>query len=254
MEKTRYFLYLSYLGTGYMGWQVQPGKATIQGILENALSTILQEKIGCTGAGRTDSGVHAAFFVAHFDSAAEGLENRENFLFRLNRFLPPEIAVNQVRRVRNGSHARFDALSRTYEYTISKSKNPFTRNTSWFRHGSLDIERMNRACSLLMEYNDFTSFSRLHSDVKTNNCLISEATWVSSGELIIFRITADRFLRNMVRAIVGTMIEIGTGSLEPEEIKVIIEARDRSRAGKSARAEGLSLVNISYREDIFISD
>ena len=253
MEKQRYFLYLSYLGNGYSGWQVQPGKNTIQGTLEDALSTILQEEITCTGAGRTDTGVNAFFFVAHFDSDKEGLDTNDNFIFRLNRFLPAEIAIRMVRKVKSDAHARFGALSRTYEYTITKSKNPFIKDTSWLRHGELNIEAMNIACSYLLTYNDFTSFSKLHTDVKTNNCTVTEAWWTYTGDLIIFRITADRFLRNMVRAIVGTMIEIGTGSLKPEDIKSIIEARDRSLAGKSVNAAGLSLVNIEYPEHLFIS-
>jgi len=254
MEKPRYFLYISYLGKGYRGWQVQPGKITIQGILENALSTILQEKISCTGAGRTDTGVNALMFVAHFDSVKEGLDDRDNIIFRLNRFLPPEIAVSRIRRVIGSAHARFDAVSRTYEYRISKSKNPFQRDTSWFRHGNLDLESMNRACTCMLDYNDFTSFSKLHTDVKTNNCVIREAFWISNGDQLVFRITADRFLRNMVRAIVGTMIEIGTGSVKPEGIREIIEAHDRSRAGKSVPAAGLSLVNIEYPVNLFIRD
>jgi tRNA pseudouridine38-40 synthase len=252
MELHRYFIYLSYLGTGYRGWQVQPGKTTIQGTLENALSIILQEKIACTGAGRTDTGVHARFFVAHFDTVKPGLEKQDSFIFRLNRFLPAEIAANQIRRVNINSSARFDAISRTYEYTITRSKNPFLKDTALFMHGNLDVESMNLACKHLADYKDFTSFSKLHSDVKTNNCTISEANWITSGDLLIFRITADRFLRNMVRAIVGTMIEIGKGAIEPGSIRDIIEARDRSRAGKSVRGEGLSLVNIVYPDNIFI--
>lgn len=253
MEKQRYFLMLSYLGTGYCGWQVQPGKLTIQGVLENALSTILQENISCTGAGRTDTGVHARFFVAHFDSSGIDPDTHDNILFRLNSFLPGEIAVNSIRRVKEDAHARFSAISRTYEYTISRRKDPFSRQTSFFRYGDLDIESMNMACEYMKGYNDFTSFSKLHTDVKTNNCIISEAVWSYRGDQIVFRITADRFLRNMVRAIVGTMTDIGTGVIRAEDIKSIIEAKDRSKAGKSARAEGLSLVNIEYPGEIFIS-
>lgn len=251
MGKNRYFIYLSYLGKGYYGWQVQPGRVTIQGILEDALSTILQEDIKCTGAGRTDTGVSASYFVAHFDSENSDLHHKENFIFRLNRYLPPEIAINSVTRVRNDAHARFSATSRSYVYVISRKKNPFTTDTAWFMHGNLDVGEMNRAALILKGYTDFTSFSRLHSDVKTNNCNISSAEWIDEGDRLVFRITADRFLRNMVRAIVGTMTEIGCGKLKAGDIRDIIEARDRSRAGKSARAEGLTLVNISYPADIF---
>ncbi|MCA1757486.1 MAG: tRNA pseudouridine(38-40) synthase TruA [Bacteroidales bacterium] len=251
IELYRYFIYISYLGTNYRGWQVQPGKPTVQRVVENALSVILQESIAVTGAGRTDTGVHAANFVAHFDSRKDDLATRQNILFRLNRFLPADIAAERIIAVKPDSHARFDALSRTYEYTISIRKDPFLTGRAWMRHGTLDIEKMNQACTCMMEYRDFTSFSKLHTDVKTNNCVISEAGWRREKSLLIFRITADRFLRNMVRAITGTMVDIGSGLMEPEGIRVIIEAKDRSKAGKSAVADGLVLKSIEYPESLF---
>jgi tRNA pseudouridine38-40 synthase len=247
----RYFIYLSYLGTNYRGWQVQPGKPTVQGVVENALSVILQERISVTGAGRTDTGVHASQFVAHFDSRKDDIATRQNILFRLNRFLPADIAIEKIVSVKPDSHARFDAISRTYEYTISTTKDPFLSGKAWMRHGTLDIEKMNQACSLMMEYRDFTSFSKLHTDVKTNNCIIYEAAWRRENNLLILKITADRFLRNMVRAVTGTMVEIGSGLREPEDIKAIIEARDRSAAGKSAVAAGLVLKSIEYPVSLF---
>lgn len=251
IELYRYFIQISYLGTNYRGWQVQPGKPTVQGVLENAMSVILQEGIAVTGAGRTDTGVHATQFVAHFDSRKDDLATRQNILFRLNRFLPADIAAERIVAVKPDSHARFDALSRTYEYTISTTKDPFISGKAWMRHGTLDIDRMNQACAYMMEYRDFTSFSKLHTDVKTNNCFISEAVWRRENNLLILRITADRFLRNMVRAVTGTMVEIGSGLREPEDIKAIIEARDRSAAGKSAVAAGLLLKSIEYPDSLF---
>jgi tRNA pseudouridine38-40 synthase len=251
IELFRYFIYLSYLGTNYKGWQVQPGKPTVQGVLENAMSVILQESISVTGAGRTDTGVHATQFVAHFDSRRDDLSNRQNILFRLNRFLPADIAAEKIVAVKADSHARFDALSRTYEYTVSTRKDPFLTGRVWMRHGILDIEKMNMACTYMMEYSDFTSFSKLHTDVKTNNCIIHEAAWRRENNLLIFRITANRFLRNMVRAVTGTMVDIGSGLREPGEIRTIIEARDRSAAGKSAVAAGLVLKSIEYPDSLF---
>ena len=254
IELRRYFIYISYLGANYKGWQVQPGKPTVQGFLEDALSVILQEKIAVTGAGRTDTGVNAEQFVAHFDSQKDNLNKKDNILFRLNRFLPHDIAVEKIVPVKPDSHARFDALSRTYEYTISTVKDPFFLGRAWMRHGMLDIEKMNAACRYMIKHNDFTSFSKLHTDVKTNRCTITEAFWRREGNLIIMRITADRFLRNMVRAITGTMVDIGSGKQEPGEIKAIIEAKDRSRAGKSVKAAGLVMKSVEYPPSLFIGE
>lgn len=254
MANQRYFIFLSYSGKGYNGWQVQPGKKTIQGSLEDAISTLLQEEIKCTGAGRTDTGVHARMFVAHFDSARKDLHSRQNILFRLNSLLPSEIAVSAIVPVKDSAHARFDAILRVYEYTITPVKNPFLSAFSLLRHGDLDIDAMNRACGFMMEYSDFTSFSKLHTDAKTNICKISAAEWRREEDLFIFRIEADRFLRNMVRAIVGTMLEIGSHKIEPDQIRTIIEAKDRLKAGRSAKAEGLSLVKIEYPFSLIIKD
>ena len=251
IEVNRYFIYISYLGTNYRGWQVQPGKPTVQGFLEEALSVVLQEKIAVTGAGRTDTGVHAERFVAHFDSRRDDLNRGVNMLFRLNRFLPPDIAAEKIVPVTPQAHARFDALSRTYEYTISTVKDPFFMGRAWMRHGTLDIEKMNLACRYMMEYHDFTSFSKLHTDVKTNRCIITEAFWRRESNLVILRVTADRFLRNMVRAIAGTMVDIGSGKQEPGAIKSIIEAKERSRAGKSVVAAGLVLKSVKYPPSLF---
>jgi tRNA pseudouridine38-40 synthase len=248
---TRYFIFLSYKGTAYHGWQVQPNGVTVQKILDEALSVVLNEKISTTGAGRTDTGVHALMFCAHFDSLTDGLDTRKNLVYKLNRFLPKDISVSRIRKVKDDANARFSALSRTYKYYISGEKDPFSEGSSWYIHGRMDIEGMNKASAILLKYTDFTSFSKLHTDVKTNNCRIDEAFWEEKGNLLIFTIRADRFLRNMVRAIVGTMADIGMGKKSIGEFEEIIVAKDRCKAGRSAPAQGLFLTDIEYPEDIF---
>lgn len=220
-------------------------------ILDKALSVILNEEVSTIGAGRTDTGVHAEFFCAHFDSISPDLLNIKNLIFRLNQYLPSDISVNSIKMVVPDANARYSAVSRTYKYYISRKKDPFNINSSWYLHGIIDIERMNKACSLLYKYSDFTSFSRLHSGAKTNICKIFQAGWEESGNQLVFTIKADRFLRNMVRAIVGTMIDIGFGKMDLSGFEQIIFAKDRSRAGKSAPAKGLFLVDIEYPEEIF---
>lgn len=250
--KTRYFIFLSYRGTNYHGWQIQPNSHTIQEILEKSLSLLLGEKIETTGAGRTDTGVHASFYCAHFDSSLEDLDKHKVLKFKLNRFLPKDISITDIRKVKTGSHARFSAISRTYKYYISTIKEPFAEDLSWFLYGDLDLHSMNLASEELLKHSDFTSFSRLHTDVKTNNCRIIQAGWNKEASMLVFTIKADRFLRNMVRAIVGTMVEIGQGKMDHSRIREIILARDRSEAGKSAPAKGLFLEGIEYPEDIYI--
>jgi tRNA pseudouridine38-40 synthase len=249
---TRYFIFISFKGTSYHGWQVQPNSVTVQKIIDQALSRLLGEMISTTGAGRTDSGVHAAIFCAHFDSLNSGLSKEKNLIFRLNRFLPEDISTTSIKKVLPDAHARFSAVSRTYKYYISRVKDPFSKDSSWYLYGDLDIESMNRASSALLNYSDFTSFSRLHSDNKTNLCRIFKAGWTVSETKMIFTIQADRFLRNMVRAIVGTMIEIGTGKINNEEFEKIILSKNRSSAGMSAPAKGLFLVDIEYPVEIFV--
>jgi tRNA pseudouridine38-40 synthase len=247
---TRYFIFISFKGTAYHGWQIQPDSQTVQKILDNALSTILNEKISTLGAGRTDTGVHALVFCAHFESKISDLATRKNIVFRLNKYLPKDISVSRIIKVQPDAHARFGALSRTYRYNISKTKNPFWEDSSWLIHGKIDISPMNEACGLLLNYSDFTSFARLHSDVKTNLCRIFYAVWEEADDRLVFTIKADRFLRNMVRAIVGTMVEIGKGKMTLKEFEEIILAKDRCRAGKSAPARGLFLIDIEYPETI----
>jgi tRNA pseudouridine38-40 synthase len=250
--KTRYFIFISYKGTSYHGWQLQPNSVTIQKILDNALSVVLSEDISTTGAGRTDTGVHALFFCAHFDSLSPALAEEKNLVFRLNRFLPEDISVSAIRKVLPDANARYSAVSRTYKYYISRTKDPFFNSSSWFLHGDIDIGAMNQACLILTGHSDFTSFSKLHSGSKTNICRIYSAGWKEEDNRLVFTIVADRFLRNMVRAIVGTLVDIGFGKMNHEEFENIIVARDRCRAGTSAPAKGLFLADIEYPQEIFI--
>jgi tRNA pseudouridine38-40 synthase len=249
--KFRYFIYISYKGTSYHGWQVQPNSVTIQKILDEALSIILNEKISTVGAGRTDTGVHALKFCAHFDSVLADFEDVNKLIFRLNCYLPEDISVSAIKKVLPDSNARYSAISRTYKYYISTTKDPFFNSSSWYLHSDIDILNMNEACKILYNHSDFTSFSKLHSGTKTNICKIYYANWERSGNLIVFTIQADRFLRNMVRAIVGTMAELGCGKINLDKFEEIILAKDRCKAGKSVPAKGLFLTEIEYPEEIF---
>lgn len=250
--KTRYFIFISYKGTSYHGWQYQPNSMTVQHILDKALSTILGEKIASTGAGRTDAGVHALAFCAHFDSALNDLDSRGGIITGLNGYLPEDISVTGLRKVNPESSARFSAVSRTYKYYISRKKDPFRKDYSWLYTGNIDVDLMNKASFLLTRHSDFTSFSRLHSNTRTNICKIFHASWEEADNQLIFTIKADRFLRNMVRAVAGTLIQAGRGKTSLEEFEEIILARDRSRAGGSVPARGLFLTAIEYPETIFI--
>ncbi len=244
----RYFLQCSYNGTNYHGWQIQPNAISVQEVLENALSKILRENISVMGAGRTDTGVHASFFILHFDASNSEIDSVK-LVYNLNSFLPPDIAVQKLWKVNNEAHARFSAFSRTYKYFISTNKNPFKVETSYRYLKELDLNKMNKAAQILFDYKDFTSFSRLHTDVKTNNCKIYLAKWEQENNQLIFTIKADRFLRNMVRAIVGTLLEVGLGKLSVDEFKNIIEIKNRGAASASAPAKGLFLVDIEYPEE-----
>jgi tRNA pseudouridine38-40 synthase len=250
--KTRYFIFISYKGTSYHGWQLQPNSVTVQKILDNALSVVLGEDINTTGAGRTDTGVHALFFCAHFDSISADLCDRPRLVFRLNSFLPEDISVSAIKKVIPDAHARFSAVSRTYKYYISRTKDPFFNSSSWYLHGDINIDTMNKACKIILCHTDFTSFSKLHSGAKTNICKIYIAEWTKEDNRLVFTIRADRFLRNMVRAIVGTIIETGFGKMYTDEFEKIILARDRCRAGTSAPAKGLFLTDIEYPSEIFV--
>ncbi len=247
----RYFIYLSYDGAAYHGWQVQPNGVSVQECLERALSTLLHRETGVTGAGRTDAGVHAAQMVAHFD--AEGLLDGAEVAGRLNRLLPPDIAVQRLARVRPEAHARFDATARTYRYFVTTAKEPFRRQYRMRLFHEPDFGEMNRAAALLLEYRDFTSFSKLHTDVKTNLCRVTEARWSRvDGTTWVFTIRADRFLRNMVRAVVGTLLDVGRGKLSVEGFRRVIEQKDRCRAGTSAPAQALFLAEVEYPSEVFL--
>lgn len=248
---TRYFIFLSFRGTAYNGWQIQPGKHTVQGVLTKALGTVLSSQITVTGAGRTDTGVHASFFCAHFDAARYDLDSDAQLLYNLNGILPDDIAVSRIVKVKPEANARFDALSRTYTYTVTRVKDPFCSDTAWLLYWQLDVERMNEAAAILLKHSDFTSFSRLHGSNKTNICRVSHARWHEEADKLIFTITADRFLRNMVRAVVGTLIPAGRGKLALNDFEAILQGKNRSLAGQSAPAHGLSLTAIEYPGEIF---
>lgn len=241
----RYFIELAYNGSSYHGWQIQPGAPTVQEELNRALSVLLREDIYVIGAGRTDTGVHASFYVAHFDTQKENIEP-EQLAYKLNRITGKGIAISKIYPVPLSMHARFSAQSRTYRYFIDKYKNPFTCEYASKVYPLPDISRMNEACRVLLEYSDFTAFSKLHTDVKNNICHLFEAYWEDSGQQLIFTIKANRFLRNMVRAIVGTLIEVGQGKLDIAGFRKIIESRNRCNAGTSVPGKGLFLCRVEY--------
>jgi tRNA pseudouridine38-40 synthase len=249
----RFFIRLSYKGTHYNGWQIQPGVKTIQETLNKALSVLLKSEIYTIGAGRTDTGVHAHDYIAHFDYDKDIPEiDKAKIIYHVNCILPTDIVLHDIYRVIPDAHARFSALSRTYCYRLSRVKNPFTSDVTWYYSKPLNIAEMNNAANVLFDYFDFTSFSKLHTDVKTNNCVIKKALWVEEGDELVFYIQADRFLRNMVRAIVGTLLKVGAQQLSLQGFREVIEKRDRQVAGMSVDAKGLHLIEIEYPENIII--
>ena len=241
----RYFIHLAYNGANYCGWQIQPQSPSVQAELERCLSLKLGQPVSLTGCGRTDTGVHARCYYAHFDLGTS-IDDCTELVYRLNVFLPPDIVVYRIWEVNPELHARFNAVSRTYHYQITQTKNPFHQNDAYYLYGPLDVEKMQQAANLLFDYTDFTSFSKLHTQVKTNNCKIMEAQWFEQDGLLVFRIKADRFLRNMVRAIVGTLLEVGKGKMSVDEFQSIIERKDRCSAGESVPAQGLFLQEVAY--------
>lgn len=245
----RYFVQFSYFGKAYHGWQNQPNAITVQQVLEEGLSTLLRSKVSVLGAGRTDAGVHAKEMFAHFDF--DLIPSPSDLAQRLNNYLPTDIAIKDICSVTPDAHARFDALERTYEYWLVQEKNPFYSKSAHFIWSVLDIEAMNKAAAVLLEYEDFECFSKTNTDVKTFLCKIKNAVWEQKEDKLVFTITADRFLRNMVRAIVGTLLEIGLGKKSPEVIRAIIESKNRSMAGASVPAKGLYLTKIRYPEKLF---
>lgn len=247
----RYFIYLGYNGRNYNGWQTQPNGVTVQQTLEEALATFLRKPVPIVGAGRTDAGVHARMMVAHFDWEEE-IEDLAFLADKLNRILPKDIAIYRIVPVRADAHARFDATSRTYKYYLTDQKNPFNQDWTYRTYVALDFDAMNAACDILFDYIDFTSFSKLHTDAKTNNCRILQAGWAREGDVWVFTIRADRFLRNMVRAIVGTLLEVGRKRMTLDGFRRVIEAKDRCQAGTSVPGHALFLVDVSYPEELFI--
>lgn len=247
----RYFVQIAYNGKDFHGWQIQPNANTIQGEINKALTIYFNiGDIYCVGCGRTDTGVHATEFYFHFDIDIE--INKEEAVYRINRILPFTIVIKRFIKVQEQLHSRFDALSRTYQYHIHTQKNPFILEGSLFYPYKLDIPIMNEACSILLKYSDFTSFSKVHSDAKTNICKIMNANWKLDDYKIVFEIKADRFLRNMVRAIVGTMLKLGQKKISLIDFVEIIEAKDRCKAGKSVDGKGLYLHKVEYDKKYFI--
>ncbi len=246
----RYFIKLSYKGTNYHGWQYQPNAITIQEELEKVFSLLLKTEIKLTGAGRTDTGVHAFNYIAHID-----LDNHiaeiGKLILKANSFLNEDIVIQDIFRVKEDVHSRFSPISRTYEYRTHFKKNPFLKDLSYYIYAAkFDFEKMNEAAKLLFDYSDFTSFSKLHTDTKTNNCKIIRAEWIKREDQMVFIIEADRFLRNMVRAITGTLIEVGKGKMDINAFRKVIESKDRANAGVSVPAQGLFLTEIKYPDRI----
>ena len=245
----RYFADIEFDGTAYSGWQIQPHSPSVQQTLEEALALFLRCKVDVTGAGRTDAGVHASQMIAHFD--LETPQDPDWMMHKLNGILPQDIAVHRIWPVRPDAHARFDAVSRTYKYYVTLNKSAFHREYSWYLVNEPDFGLMNQAAEMLLSTVDFTSFSKLHTDTKTNDCRVTEALWTPLDDgRWVFTITADRFLRNMVRAIVGTLMEVGRHKLTVDGFRKIIENKDRCSAGDSAPAQGLFLYKIVYPDNL----
>lgn len=245
----RYFLEIAYLGKNYFGWQRQPNDISVQQIVEECLSTFLRQDVSVIGAGRTDTGVHAKKMFAHFE--IDETLNFDHFKHRMNSFLPYDIVIQNIYKVKDEAHARFDAIWRTYHYVVITKKNPFKYKLAYQVYQTPDVKKMNEAAEILLNYTDFQCFSKSRTDVKTYNCNIQSAFWTKEEDELIFSITANRFLRNMVRAIVGTLLDIGFGKKSIKDLERIIKSKNRTEAGFSAPPEGLYLMDISYPESIF---
>jgi len=247
----RYFLELAYNGTDFHGWQMQDNAPSIQQEISEKLGTILQAEIPVTGCGRTDAGVHASQFFAHFDTDKLTMDTGL-FVHKLNTMLPDSIAIYNIQQVQNDAHARFDAIKRSYQYFISTRKNPFNSNRSYQFNVALDINAMNKACELLLGEKDFGCFCKANADNHTDICTVHHANWEQNEHMITFNITANRFLRNMVRAIVGTLLDVGQGRTTLEEFELILASKDRSEAGRSVPAHGLFLSRVEYPINTFL--
>lgn len=251
MDK-RYFVEISFKGTNYHGWQIQPNAITVQETIEQAFYKIFQKSIPITGAGRTDTGVHARSYIFHFDT--EISIDSKNFIYKLNRILPKDISVKKINLVNKSAHARFNALSRTYCYYINKRKDPFNDDFAAFFHYQIDIKLMNEAATRFKEFKYFETFSKKHSNVKSYDCNIFKSFWTETESQFVYTITANRFLRNMVRSIVGTLIDVGRKKISTNDFVKIIKSKDRSKASTSAPAKGLVLEKIIYKDDIYKND
>lgn len=251
METQRYFATLSFHGAAFSGWQVQPGQATVQGVLGKTLQHILGTQELPVGAGRTDSGVHGRNYVAHFDLAGR-LEDVEQATYKLNRMLPPGIAVHRIDAVDPEAHARFSCVSRSYVYRLARAKNPFNRDTAWAVERTLDLDAMQRAATLLLGEHDFSAFAKAQADHTTPFCTVYEATWAVEGDEWHFSIRANRFLRNMVRALVGTLVELGQGMWTLEEWSALLQGGDRTLSGSSAPAHGLFFNGATYPQNLYV--
>lgn len=248
-QMARYFLKLSYNGSIFNGWQAQDNTPnTVQQVIQEKMSLLLKEDIELVGCGRTDAGVHAKNYVAHFDCTIRDLAKlKAHWIYKFNTILPPEISISNITEVNENAHARFDAISRTYNYFLHQQKNPFIERFSFYAYGDIDFDLMNKAALVLLGSHDFTSFSKLHAQTKTNNCTITKAQWQKIGEgEWRFTIRANRFLRGMVRAVVGTLLLVGKNKITIDEFKKIIEAKNRSKAGNNVPANALFLVGIEY--------
>ncbi|SER40361.1 tRNA pseudouridine(38-40) synthase TruA [Pedobacter rhizosphaerae] len=246
MSQNRYFIQIAYDGTPYHGWQTQPNALAVQELLDKAMSVYFRQPIETLGCGRTDTGVHATEFFAHFDVADVKAEKVLNAVAGINALLPYQIAVQKIIPVQHDAHARFDATARAYKYHVHFQKDPFKLNRSWLLKDQLDVERMNLAAAALFQFTDFSAFSKSNTQTFTNNCKIMEARFEVMADGLVFNIKADRFLRNMVRAIMGTLVRIGKGEIDIEDFKQIIESKNRSNAGQSVPACGLYLVKVEY--------
>ncbi len=240
----RYLLEIAFKGTRYHGWQIQHNALSVQEVVNEKLSILAGENVETLGCGRTDTGVHATSYFVHFDVSKKIEEDK--FIFKLNQIFPLDIAAYNLHEVSPDFNARFDAISRTYEYHISHTHDPFITDTAWYQYGSLDLQAMNTAARLLIGKKDFECFSKVHTQVNNFMCDVTEAYWTQDKQKVIFTITANRFLRNMVRAIVGTLVEVGRGKLQPDDMQRILDSKDRSAAGQSVPAHGLFLTKIIY--------
>jgi tRNA pseudouridine38-40 synthase len=248
----RYFIELAYNGSSFHGWQIQPNAISVQEVMNDALNKVLRKDINVVGCGRTDTGVHASYFVAHFD-ADEAVADTEHLVYKLNRIVGNDVVVYSVQEVDKETHSRFHATARTYHYYLRTEKNPFVKDFSFRPFYQVNVDEMNEAAKVLFDYVDFTSFSKLHTETKTNNCKILHAQWVINEDGAVFVVKADRFLRNMVRAIVGTLLEVGRGKITIEQFRKVIENKDRGEAGTSVPGQALFLVDVDYPEELFQS-